>query len=230
MSSTGRDHGGIVKSQLRPSTRFFCRRQTSSRRSLYPAQPTTRPTAEGCCPTTLLRCSGTGQDFYRARFLQSTTRPRCGGRANGEETNRAPRLPYPRSRRKFTAECIIGFPFLPLRFFSIFFKIYFPFFFFFFFGAGYDRFIDVIATAFRRFQLLRLHSAFPKGRKERPRALRCIPYEVRPNFLVGAPWPRLLARRGRHNQLWVSSDYFFFNKRAFRTMCLHLNSQLYGEI
>lgn len=57
--------------------------------------------------------------------------------------------------------------------------------------------------------------ASPKGRRERPRALRCIPHEVRPNFLVGAPWPRQLSRRGRHKQLWVSDDSFFSNKKHY---------------
>lgn len=83
-----------------PSTRFFqrCRRPREPRRTLY-----SLPALEGCPTTTLgIDGAGTRQDFYtgaedgrgrRTRFLQSTARPRCGGRANGRRGAEEPVSP-----------------------------------------------------------------------------------------------------------------------------------------
>ncbi|EFN73058.1 hypothetical protein EAG_11351 [Camponotus floridanus] len=68
-------------------------------------------------------------------------------------------------------------------------------------NAEYDRFVHVSICIPWIPVITPTILSSPRAEDKRPRALRCIPNEVRPNFLVGAPWLRLLARRGRHKQL-----------------------------
>lgn len=99
MSNNGRDHDRTIKSQ-----RIALQQGFSAAGKLRQGKACILPSLRGGLPpkaTALPRCStlawdriSTGDGRGRAWFLQSTSRPRCGGRANGEETS----LPYPCSR------------------------------------------------------------------------------------------------------------------------------------